>query len=818
MKGIVFLSGLISSLLTSGIVLPAAAQVTSDGTTNTTVNSTNNNFNILNGIQKGNNLFHSFKEFSIPTGGSATFDLTNTSNINTIFSRVTGGNISNIDGLIKVNGNANLFLMNPAGIVFGENARLDIGGSFIGTTANSIKFSDGAEFSALNSQKDTLLSINVPIGLQMGNNPLPIKVQGTGHTLDFNNKFVPLIRNSSPTKLQVQPGKTLALVGGNLNLQGATLHAEKGHIELGSVGNAGLVSLVPIIEGYKLEYENQQNFNDIQLAEKSLLDVSGFNAGSVQLQGRKIQLTDGSVILTANLGNLPGGDILLQASEAIEMIGTTSDTTIRSWIRSEALDVGNGASISIVTPQLLVEEGAGINTLTYGVANGGNIDIKAAGVEISGFSLLNPTTVTSISTSTRSNGTAGDIFVNGDSLAVSSGASLASVTFSSGSSGKVKISNHNTKLQGENPFGFYSSISLIAIATGDTKDLILDTDRLQISDGGSLGSSTFFVGNAGDVTINARESITISGASSNNNSSINSSAARLNPQLRQFFGLPDLLTANAGSVTVNTPNLTLTDGGTVSVTSQGTGNGGNLSITADTIKLKNQGLIQAATESGNGGDIGLQIGNLLLIRESSKITATAGGDGDGGNININSPVIAGFEDSDIVANAVLGSGGNINITTQGIFGLEFRDELTEKSDITASSQFGVNGTVEINNISIDPSSGLVELPVELTDSSQQVASGCSSNTDSSFVSTGRGGIPQNPNEQVNENVTWSDIRDLSVYRKPNSNNQITQLPNKPAIVEATGFIRNQDGEIELVASKPTAFTTKQISSCSASQT
>jgi len=169
MKGIAFLSGFISVLITSGVILPASSQLTSDNTTNTTVTSSGNNFNILNGIQKGNNLFHSFKEFYIPTGGSVTFQ--NSSAIKNIINRVTGGNISNIDGLIKASGNANLFLINPAGIVFSENASLDIGGSFYGTTAESIKFADGVEFSATNTESP-LLSINVPVGLQMGQTKL----------------------------------------------------------------------------------------------------------------------------------------------------------------------------------------------------------------------------------------------------------------------------------------------------------------------------------------------------------------------------------------------------------------------------------------------------------------------------------------------------------------------------------------------------------------------------------------------------------------------------------------------------------------------
>ena len=200
------------------------------------------------------------------------------------------------------------------------------------------------------------------------------------------------------------------------------------------------------------------------------------------------------------------------------------------------------------------------------------------------------------------------------------------------------------------------------------------------------------------------------------------------------------------------------------------------------------------------------------------IDTEALGTGNGGNITINSPVILGLENSNIIANAVEGMGGNINVTTSGIFGLEFRDELTEESDITASSQFGVNGTVEINNLSIDPSTGLVELPVALTDSSQQIASGCSSNSDSSFVATGRGGIAKNPNQQVDVNPTWSDIRDLSAYRKPNNNSKVTTISNKPANVEATGFIRHENGEIEFVALENKPLGNKQVANCNGMST
>ncbi|MDY6902540.1 MAG: filamentous hemagglutinin N-terminal domain-containing protein, partial [Cyanobacteriota bacterium] len=178
------ISSCLGILAVSFLQAPVYAQVIKDGTLPTRVKSIDNlNFTIdsINNTNRvGNNLFHSFKEFSIPTGGSAIFN--NSTDVVNIINRVTGGNISNIDGLIKANGNANLFLINPAGIVFGKDARLDIGGSFFGSTAESIKFSDDIEFSAIDITKPPLLSINVPLGLQMGSNSGGIEVQGEGYT------------------------------------------------------------------------------------------------------------------------------------------------------------------------------------------------------------------------------------------------------------------------------------------------------------------------------------------------------------------------------------------------------------------------------------------------------------------------------------------------------------------------------------------------------------------------------------------------------------------------------------------------------------
>ena len=263
-----------------------AAQIEADNTLPVNSNAIKNgiNFKINGGTMRGKNLFHSFKRFNILNGGEAFFD--NTNSIENIFTRVTGGTISNIDGIIKANGSANLFLMNPSGIIFGENSRLNIGGSFLGTTAENIKFTDGNEFSAVNSQASSLLTINVPVGLQMGTNPGEIIVKGSGHNLvtqDIN--FAPYINLGNSSFLQAESGRTLALVGGNITLDGGILNAATGRVELSSV-QQGEVDLNLIKnqnnQYFSLDISANSKLGNIQLLQQSKIDDSGARSGRIQ--------------------------------------------------------------------------------------------------------------------------------------------------------------------------------------------------------------------------------------------------------------------------------------------------------------------------------------------------------------------------------------------------------------------------------------------------------------------------------------------------------------------------------------------------------
>ncbi|HIK07412.1 MAG TPA: S-layer family protein [Trichormus sp. M33_DOE_039] len=801
----------IHSTLANQILLPlgiiflwcnsANAQVTPDATLNTTVSQNGDHFTITNGNRVGNNLFHSFSQFSVPTNGSASFQ--NAADIQNIFSRVTGSNISQIDGLIQANGSANLFLLNPAGIIFGSNASLNIGGSFVGTTADSITFADGGKFSSTNTNTSPLLTMSVPIGLQFGSNPGGITIQGTGHNARLSDSLQVSGLNLNNRGLQLQSGKTLALVGGEIDLDGGLLSAPGGLIELGSIKNGNAV-LNSIPQGFALQYADASSLGNIQITQRALASTRDFNGeggGAIHIQGKQVSIQDGSLILVQNRSQKTAGDIAINSAESLEIIGKSPDFQSSSSLVNETTSSGAAGNIIINTPRLNIDRGGYILNRTFSTAPAGNIIINTNETQVNSFALGDPSAfraVSQILAASYAGGKGGNVSLSTQKLSVLAGANIAARPYASGNGGDVTVKADTIEVNNTGtPTGFYFSlISTATFGAGNAGNLAIDTRKLSIQAGGRVSASSIVLGNAGSLTINASESIDISGVKDAENPSYIGTA------VRPFGTFAQISRANAGNTSINTPYLNITDSATVFVQNTGSGTAGTLQIDANILKLENQASISASTKAGEGGNIDLQLRDLLLMRHGSFINAEAGIRGNGGNIIINTPNIVGLENSDIIANAVQGRGGNIQITTQGIIGLEYRNLLSPRevltNDITASSEFNVSGTVQINNIGIDPNSGLIELPTNLTDSSQQIATGCSANPASSFVATGRGGIPQNPTQDIRSDRTWSDVRDISAYHA--TQQAQAQIPESlKMFVQATSWHRNTQGKIELVA-------------------
>ncbi len=756
---------------------------------------------ILGGSRAGGNLFHSFTNFSIPTGNTAFFN--NALDIQNIITRVTGNTSSNLDGTLKANGTANLFFLNPYGINFGTHAALNIGGSFLGSTANRISFADGTLFSATNPQNSPLLTISTPIGLQFSQNSGAINVAGMGHNLTIPNPASPrFLRGNNSPGLQVAPGQSLALIGNNINLQGAVLMAPGGRIELGSV-SAGNVNFNSAATGWSFDYPDGQIFADINLSQQALLDASNNQGGGfISVQGRNVTLNDGSVILIENQGIKPTGNISINASESVQLSGISSTQDVPSSLLTQSVAAGNGGDINIVTKRLFVQSGAIIDTTSFNTGKSGDININAAqSVEVSKSSVSN------IGSATYGSGNAGDLTILTNQLSILQGARITDSTFSSGSGGKFTVSATTLDIIGTGADTYtrtFSFLGVINFGPGNSGNLIINTSKLTIDQGGQVSSATYASGNAGDITINALKSVEVNGqaVADLNPSQISASAQIADLEAQKFLGLPTVPSGKSGTVTINTPQLSVLNGGLVNVTNQGLGSAGTLNINAASIFLDNAGEITATTTNGKGGNIMLQGQNIQLQGDSS-ITATAGGNGNGGNLYIDTNTVELLENSNIIANAVQGRGGNINITTQGLF-------LSPNSNITASSQFGVSGTININNPAVNPSSGLVILPDTVQDPTHQVVVGCAVNQGNSLTVTGLGGLPEDPTTTIRGQTIWQDWQDFSAPENPRpqrfSQNSRFLVPQQShQLVEATGWVKDAIGKIKLVAD-PTNLT------------
>jgi large exoprotein involved in heme utilization and adhesion len=277
----------------------------------------------------------------------------------------------------------------------------------------------------------------------------------------------------------------------------------------------------------------------------------------------------------------------------------------------------------------------------------------------------------------------------------------------------------------------------------------------------------------------------------------------------------------AGDLSIKTGEMSVSEGAQVTVSSPD-GQAGNLSIDANSLSLNRGRLIAETGASGDQGGANITLTGLdfLLLRNESLISANASGTANGGNINIDSQFIIapppqGPEGSDIVANAIFGNGGQVTITSQGILGIDFRSNRTPLNDITASSQAGQAGVVTLNTPNVDPSRGLGELPTNLVDATGLVDRSCvagkRSAFNSSFIVTGRGGLPSNPTEPLNSDAVMTEwvtldslVEDLEQAADDTNS---TSSPPKP-IVEAQGWVKTPDGQVILVAEAPTATPTQ----------
>jgi filamentous hemagglutinin family protein len=739
------------------------------------------------GAIRGNNLFHSFSELSVSNGGAIYFS--NPPGITNIINRVTGSNPSSIMGTLGVLGNANLFLLNPNGIFFGPNSALDLKGSFVGTTANAIQFDKQGVFSASDPQIPPLLTVNP--------------------SAFIFNRLRPSAISLNSSALTVPDGKSFIFLGGDLTLTNSNLGVPEGRVELASVGGSGTVALTVNGNELSLNFPQSLELANVILEQGSLVDTSGDRGGEIQLTGNNINLTGASSLISETSGSQKGGTIALNARDTIEIIGIPPN------VGSFTFGQGDAGNIVINTKKLILREGAQITTFSFalgeGAGNGGDLIVNASeSVELSGKTSDNfPSGLVAI---TAADGKAGNIIVTTKDLTIQKGALIDAESLgigniidgqelrATGAGGNITInaSNSVSILDGD----IYTGIRIGTDGVGNAGNLTLNTRTLNIQNGGGITVASQAEGSAGDVRINASQSINLAGK----DSFLSATGAGIKP---------------AGNLSIKTGQMTVSDGAQVTVNNQ-KGLAGNLNIYADNLFLDRGFLTAETAETGvNGANINLLLSNLLKMQNESLISAQATGGANGGNVTINSDLLAvlrptGPNGSDIIAKAEAGSGGNILINSQGIFGTTEGKAIARNrtNDIDASSEFGAPGRVLINN-TIDPNQGTVTLPENVVDPNTLVAqNACKRGTASQLTQTGRGGLPPTISENLNSQAIQGGLIDpapssISQEKTPAIASQDSSITQNQ-VTPAQGWIFNQKGEVMLVAYDPTVTGSQRV--------
>ena len=616
------------------------AQVVGDTTLPTAERSQvtgNPNFQIDGGAKRGGNLFHSFQQFSIPTGSSAYFN--NAADVQNIFSRITGGSLSNIDGLIRANGTANLFLLNPNGILFGRNASLNIGGSFVATTADALGFPTGEVFSSDATQPlpSQLLTVNTNAFFFNQLMPQPITVQArfddrvsTGDT--SNVTFDTSINGSG---LHVPPGQNLMLVGGAIQFNrgepfippddssyydGGWLISPGSNAELGAVGGVGSVGLSTTGSDWQLTIPPQVPRADVSWSNGSGIFTVGVG-GSIRVLARDIDILDRSNLEMGIPGDstLPDaqtGEMELNATNSI----TISDSDVKN--RLHGYGQGNLGSINLTAGDHILIDRSGLwNQVDgYAVGNAGDINITTGSLSVTSL-----VTESVVDTST-----------------------LSTVAWGRGNSGNININARDTISLGQvDPIsGFFPQVWIQSgiAGIGNAGDINITTGSLSLTATRLLSFNSFGdgEGNAGNITINARDTVS----------------------LRDFSHLLSWATygqGNAGRVTIHA-------GDSVSLDS-----GSNIDASVSNQYLPGSVVPRADTVVGDGGDIEITTGSLFLTN-GGNITSLTGAQGNAGSVTINARDRVSIE-GDFFLEPPPGVWGPRAYYTSGIFTQVLSDDL-----------------------------------------------------------------------------------------------------------------------------------------------
>ncbi len=624
-----------SQALAQAALLPGASVVLDNtlGQTGQPTITTNvfgmNDYEIDSGLGKfisGGNLYFSFSQFGLLTFESATF--TNNAGvpgIRNILARVAGGGVSNIDGTINVNiPGANLFLMNASGFAFGPNASVNVPGAFTITTADYLKLADGKRFTALPGTDDASLS-SAPVsafGFLSGKPAGPAPVTMTGG-------FYILGQNSN-----------LSIVAGDQTLSGTFLIAPRGQVELVSVRGSGEVPAAPGAVA-ATPFEELPELGAITLDSSALVSVESFGAGGSENEASSILvrsdslLLSGGAALTANAtGSGKGAAIDIQARS----ITLTDAGFLPSKISSASGDAAIGGNIAIMAESLSIE-GSFIQTSAFSTGAAGNISITAHDVSITGSTSFLASGILAESGGANPGGQSatargGDIHLVTEGLALANGGQISTTTYGPGEGGNVSVTAKDISISGfsaagNGGAGFQSGIFARSALPGEQGrggnggSVTVSANNIRISADGLISASTVGSGDGGSVAIGAN-SITVDGTGATHHTGITATTSYLTG-------------GKSGDISIGVASLTILGGGEINAATQGSGAGGSIALAGGSITVSGpNSIITAQTTAANGGAGGSLLFNVdsITLLDAGQISASTQGSGKGGSIEI----------------------------------------------------------------------------------------------------------------------------------------------------------------------------------------
>ncbi|HLZ33598.1 MAG TPA: filamentous hemagglutinin N-terminal domain-containing protein [Nitrospira sp.] len=702
-------------------VTTSITPTTGAGNLGTTVTPAGTTYNITGGTRPGNgpNLFHSFGNFTVGSGDIANFVNNTGLATSNILSRVTGGNPSQIYGMIQTEGfgNANLFLMNPAGILFGPSATLNVGGAAHFTTADYIRLFDGANSAnfyanpASDGLSNSVLSVSsiVDFGFLtpaafgfLTDTPASITVQGSTLTLPLSTD--PVTGNLK--------GSTLSLIGGNISIGAdpdsgtpASISVPSGHINLVSVASPGEVLYPSLQSGPNINGQSFTARGTISISDFSLLDVSGIvgqgneAGGAIRIRGGQFVMDNLSVIQNMTMGDAPGANpgvsIVVDHEVRLDNLSSISVGTNTG--------LGRSGNLEITAENVEVLNGSFLSSSSGGPASPGNITISAnRSVTVAGLDPFVGTEVSNITTTAQSStegghitisapgatlsvqdngvigtssdtGRAGNITITSDVLNVTNGGAVRTIS-SSGSSGSISIAaTHSTFISGQSDLGNFSSIANSSQTS--PANIFITTGQFVLGDKARIDGDTA-TRPGGTVQITATGSLNISG-----DSVIRSSTS---------LGSGTSLDLTAPSIVIDHSTLSTRISG-----SDASAVGGTIKARATdgTLTVANNSLVAASTTgAAAGGPIQLVASEAVIVTGNSRIESTSTGAGNAGSISINAGQQLDMHDSSIKTEAAMASGGNIDIRAV--------DRVSLVNSTISTSVLGGSGGG--GNITIDP--------------------------------------------------------------------------------------------------------------------